>query len=147
MELDAEGLSRLLVATDDVLGHLGQVDLGVVHAEIGPVHPREVEQVVDQALEPPRLGRHGRRRLPRVDGAVLDGLRVAADRGQRRLQLVADREEEVPLRLLRPAELRGELVERDGEGRDLGGALDRHRLGVRAAHERPCACGDPIDRP
>ena len=116
-------------------------------AEVGAVHPREVEQVADEPLEPPRLGGDGRRRLPRVDRAVLDRLRVAADRGQRRLQLVADREQEVPLRLLRLPELRGEVVERDGERRDLGGSLDRHRLGMRAAREAPRRGGDAVDRP
>ena len=70
--------SRLLpVAADGVLDHLGEVDLGVVHAEVGAVHPREVEQVLDEPLEPPRLGGDGRGSLPRVDRAVLDRLGVA----------------------------------------------------------------------
>ena len=91
--------------------------------------------------------RHGRGRLARVDRAVLDRLGVAADRGERRLQLVADREEEVPLRLLRALQLVDERVERDGERRDLGGAFDRNRLGMRAARERARRRRDPVDRP
>ena len=44
-------------------------------------------------------------------------------------------------------ELRGELVERDGERRDLGGSLDRDGLGMRAARERARGGRDPVDRP
>ena len=69
-------LSRLLlVAADRVLGHLGEVDLGVVHAEVGAVHPREVEQVAGRAARaaaprrrrspPPPAGRRRRPRPPR----------------------------------------------------------------------------------
>ena len=74
-------------------------------------------------------------------------LGVAADRGQRRLQLVADREQERPLGLARVLELRGHLVERPRERGQLGRALDRHRLG-RARPRR--GCGSPrrrADRP
>ena len=146
MQLDPEALGLLLVAADRVVDHLGEVDLGVVHAEVGAVHPREVEQVADEPLEPPRLGGDGRRRFSRVHGAVLDRLGIAADRGERRLQLVADREEEVPLGLLRLPELRGELVEGAGERRDLGCTLDRHRLWMRAAREAPGRGRDAADR-
>ncbi len=111
------------------------------------VHPGEVEQVADEPLQPSRLGGDGRRRLARVDRAVLDRLRIAANRGERCLELVADREQEVPLRLLCLPELCGEVVERDGEGRDLGGSLDRHRLGMGTAREAPRSGGDTVDGP
>ncbi len=52
VQRDPEALRRLLVAADGVLGDLGEVDLGVVDAEVGAVHPREVEQVLDEPLEP-----------------------------------------------------------------------------------------------
>ena len=55
MQRDAEALRLRLVAADSILGHLGEVDIGVVDAEVGAVHPRQVEQVVDESLEAPRL--------------------------------------------------------------------------------------------
>ena len=50
---------------------------------------------------------------------------MAADRGERRLQLVADREQERALGVLGPVEVVGEPVERVGERGDLGRALHR----------------------
>src|SRR5213078_529173 len=44
VQLDAEALRLLLVAADGVLDHVGEVDLGVEHAEIGAIHPGEIEQ-------------------------------------------------------------------------------------------------------
>ena len=96
-----------------------------------------------EPLEPRRLGRDRRRCLARLDRAVLHRLGVAADRGQRRLQLVADREQERALRLARLRELRREIVERRRERRELGGALDGHRL--RDAR-RARGCGSPRRR-
>ena len=52
-----------------------------------------------EPLEPGRLLRDDRGCLARLDRSVLHRLRVAADRGQRRLQLVADRKQELALRL------------------------------------------------
>ena len=74
-ERHAEAVRLLLVAADGVLGHLGEVDLGVVDAEVGAVHAREVEQVAGRAARaaaprrrrspPPRAGRARRPRPPR----------------------------------------------------------------------------------
>jgi len=55
VQRDAEALCLRLLAADSILGHLGEVDIGVVDAEVGAVHPRQVEQVVDESLEAPRL--------------------------------------------------------------------------------------------
>ena len=52
------------------------------------------------------------RRLVGLERAVGEPLGIAADRGQRRLQLVADREQEVALGLARGRQLLGHLVER-----------------------------------
>ena len=60
----------------------------------------EVEQVADEPLEPPRLALDHRARAGRLEHAVLERLGMAADRGERRLELVADGEEERPLGLL-----------------------------------------------
>ena len=111
-ERDPERVGLRLVAPHRVVGHLREVDLRVVHAEVGAVHPREVEQVADEPFEPRRLERDRLRRVLHRDRAVAQSLGVAADRRQRRLQLVADGEEEVPLRLARLRELRREVVER-----------------------------------
>ena len=70
-----------------------------------------------------------------VERSVGQALGVAADRRQRRLQLVADREQEVPLGLARGRELLRHLVERLRERGDLGRSLLRQRL-VRARPRR-----------
>ena len=54
---------------------------------------------------------------------------MATDRGQRRLQLVADREQEGALGVLCLVELAREVVERARERRDLSGPGDGQRLG------------------
>ena len=110
---DAEGFRLRPVAGGDVGGDLGQVDLARMDGEVGAVHPGEVEQVADESPEPLGLGGDRLRRLLGADRPVAQRLRVAGDRGQRRLQLVADREQERALRLARPGELLGEVVERD----------------------------------
>ena len=117
-----------------------------MHAEVGPVHAGEVEQVADEPLEPLGLDRDGRGRLARFDRTVVERLGVAADCRQRRLQLVTDREQERPLGLAGACQLLREVVERGGERRELGRALDRHRLGPRSAREAPARLRDAADR-
>ena len=82
-----------------------------------------------------------------VDDAVGEPLGVAADRGQRRLQLVADREEERALGVLGAVQLLRELVERGRELAELGRALDRKGIGALALREAAARLGDPGDRP
>ena len=100
----------------------------MVDDELAPVHPRQVEQVADEPLEPPCLLADRRRSLVAGEHAVLEPLGVAADRRQRRLQLVADREQEVALRLARLVELCGHVVEGLRQHRELGRAAERHRI-------------------
>ena len=78
------------------------------------------------------------RGLVGVERAVGEALGVAADRRQRRLQLVAHREQEVALGLARRGELLGHLVERLRERGELARALARQRL---VALARPRARG------
>ncbi len=54
-----------------------------------------------------------------VDDAVAEGIDVAADRGQRRPQLVRDRHQKLSLALLRRTEPRCHLVEPLGQMTDL----------------------------
>ncbi len=65
------------------------------------VELREVEDVADEPLEPLRLGLHRRERhvaqLGILDDALEQRRDVAADRGQRRAQLVRDAHQEVAL--------------------------------------------------
>ena len=68
----------------------------------------------------------GRPHLVVGDDALAQRLDVAADRGQRRAQLVRDRHQEVALELLGLAEPRGHLAEPLGEQADLAGAAARH---------------------
>ena len=71
-ELDAELLRRRLVPRDGLAGDVEQVDRLAAHRELAAVHPGQIEQVVDEPLEPSRLderssGRPRRaRRLPRA---------------------------------------------------------------------------------
>ncbi len=144
---DAEHVRLLLVPSHGVLRDLGEVDLARVHAEVGAVHAREVEEITDEPLEPRRFDDDRCCNVLRIERAVLQRLRIAADRGERRLQLVADGEQERLLRLTCATELLGEVVERNRERRELGGTLDRHRLGARAAREASCSLGDAMHGP
>ena len=83
---------------------------------------------------------------PRRERALTEALGVAADRRQRRLQLVAHREQEVPLGLTGVGELLGHLVERLREGRELAGAGLGKRRVRRSAASAWLAVGDPPDR-
>ena len=68
-----------------------EVDRDLLRLELG-----QVEQVADQAFQPPRLGDDHLGRLGVVlNGAVLDGLGEATDRGERGAQVVGDRQEEL----------------------------------------------------
>ena len=93
-QVDAELPRGRLVAPRSLARDLGEVDRLRPHRELGTVHAREVEQVANEPLEPAALGADDARRLSRLERALGEPFRVAADRGQRRLQLMADREQE-----------------------------------------------------
>ena len=84
---------------------LGEIDGLVAHLELAAVHAREIEEIADEPFEATRLDRDRPGSLVRLEGAVGQALRVAADRGQRRLELMAHREQEVALGLARGGEL------------------------------------------
>ena len=128
-------------------GDDGEVERLGADGERAAAQPGEVEQVADEALEPARLAVDHRPRSGGLEHPVLERLRVAADRGERCLQLVAHGEEERPLGLLGAAELPGEVVERRRERRGLARARDRERLGRRTCCERPARVGDACDGP
>ena len=119
-ERDPELARRRLVAADRLTCDLGEIDGLVANRELGPVHASEVEQVADEPLESPRLEPDRAGRLVGTERTVGETFRVAANRGQRRLQLVADREQEVPLGLARSRELLGHLIERQRARRARG---------------------------
>ena len=128
-------------------GDLLEVDALGPHRERPAAEAGEVEQIPDEALEPPRLPLDHRPRRRGLQDAVLERLGMPADRREGRLQLVADREEERALGVLRPVELLGEVVERRSEGRDLPRPGDRHGPGRLAARERPARGRHTCDRP
>ena len=93
-KLDAEIACGRLVTTRRLARDLGEIDRLRPDRELGAVHSREIEQVAHEPLEPAALRRDHARRLARLERAFAETFRVAADRRQRRLQLVADREQE-----------------------------------------------------
>ena len=125
------------MALDRLLDHAGKIDGLAGDREARTSEPREVEQIGDQPLEPIGLGADDPRRLGRRDRLLLERLRVPADRGQRRPQLVADRLEEASLRLAGARELVGHLVERRPEVGQLVLAPDGHRHAGLARREAP----------
>ena len=146
-EDDREGLRRRLVAADRFTRHRRQVDGLAADRELMTVHPREVEQVADEALEPAALHEDRLRGLLGGERPFGEAFRVPADRGQRRLQLVADREQEVALAFARGLELLGHVVERLGEGHELARADLRHRRRRLTRRESMAGRRDTPDRP
>ena len=117
------------------------------HVERAAAQPGEVEEVADQPLEPVCLALDHLTGALGRDDAVGEPLGVAADRGQRRLQLVADGEQEGALGVLRAVELLGELVEGGRELAQLGRALDRQLVRALAFRQPAARLGDPRDGP
>ncbi len=107
-----------------------QLDFLLVQREAVRLEPREVDEVADEPGEPIRRGaddlERGRRRLRIVGEALPQSRDVAADRGQRRSQLVRDADEEVALVRLGLREPLRHLAEPLREVADL---VARPRLG------------------
>ena len=102
---------------DARVGQLGAHGLGGGGGDVAQIHrppgeregpgpqPRQVQQVVHEPVEPASLGLDRPARGRRVRrGAVGQCLRPAADRGQRRAQVVGHRQQEVPLGVAGPLE-------------------------------------------
>ena len=123
-----------------------EVDRLAAHGELGAVHAGQVEQVTDEPLQPARLEADDARRLIGAERAVGEALGVAADRCQRRLQLVAHREQEVALGLARGGQLLGHLVERHRERCELARAAGGQRLMPLVGCESARGVGHPPDR-
>src|SRR5258708_35293082 len=87
----------------------------------GGVTSGRVEWVPGEPLEPPSLDEDRPRGLLGAECPLRKPLRVPPDRRQRRLQLVAHRQEEVLLALTRGGELFGQLVERLCQRAELTG--------------------------
>ena len=143
-ERHTENVGLLLVAPHGVLRHLRKIDLARMDAEVGAVHAREIEQVADEPLEPRGLADDGGRDVLGFQRTVLQRLRVAANGGERRLELVADREQERLLRLASARQLLGEIVERNRERRQLGRSFRGNGLRSRATCEAPRGLRDTM---
>ena len=98
------------------------------HPELVGLQPGEVEQVVDQPLEPAHLLVDRDQRIVHVfglDHAFGNRLDVAGDGGQRRTQLVGDPHQEIALQLVDLAQAVDHPLEPGGQGTQLvvGGVL------------------------
>ena len=119
------------------------VDRRGVQRELVRVEPREIEEVGDEPLEPARLRRDHvggpDARVHSLDGAVGDRLRVAADRRQRRAQVVRHAEQERALVAPRHVEVIRHRVDRVREAGELVVAHVRRvdARGEVAAGDRP----------
>ncbi len=121
-----------------VLGDPGQLDVLVRDGDSPGVQAREVEQVGRELGETIDLLAHRREEaVTRLGvGIVLGGeLEEAAERGERRPQLVRGVRDERPACILEPAELDAHHVQRAGEVRDLVAARVDDRLVERARGE------------
>src|SRR6266536_3921075 len=96
--------------------HLGGVYGTRRERELVGIETSEVEQVRDEALETTGFGADdlggALLLVAALDGAVGDGFRVTADRGERGPQVVGDAQEEPALEAPRRFELRGHTVQR-----------------------------------
>ena len=114
--LGRRGTERL----DRVAHHRVGVDRRGVQRELVGVEAGEVEQVGDEAFEPAGLRRDhvggADARVHALDGAVGDGLGVAADRRERRAQVVRHAEQERALVAARDVEVVGHRVDRVRRG-------------------------------
>ena len=145
LEPDPERACGDLVTLNGEHRELREIERLGANRERAAAEPREVEQVADEPLEASRLPLDHEPRRLRLEHAVLERLRVAADRRQRRLQLVADREQEGALGVLCLVELAREVVERARERRDLSRPRDGQRVGPLARGEGTARLGDARD--
>ena len=124
-QLEVEGeagvAGRRVVAAGDLLGYGREIDRLAAHRECALAQAGRLEQVADEPLEPRRLGADHGSGLSGRQRIVVERLCVAADRGQRRLELVADRQQERLLGLLGLRQLRVHVVERVREVTQLRG--------------------------
>ncbi len=112
-----------------------------------PVHPGEIEQVADEALEPARFEEDRASRVVGREGPLAEPLGITANRRQRRLQLVADREQEVPLALTGRGKLVGHLVERLRQRGELSRTLLGDPARRLSCRKRVARLGHPPHRP
>ena len=132
---------------DAVRRDRAKVERLVAHGELVAVHPREVEQVLHETVEAPALPGDRRGGRLGVDGAVRKPFRVPENGGERRLQLVTDREQERALGVARMLELSRHVVEGLGERHELCRALGRNRAWIDAGREAAARVGDAPNRP
>ena len=109
----------------------------VLAAFLSRVEPRQPQQVAHQSFHAQGVARDDLEEAPRtrrLGAAVEERLDVAADRGERRAQLVRDVGHEVAAHAIGAAQL-GDVVQHDARRRWRGrrdrGAADRHDEAVR----------------
>ena len=128
-------------------GHVAEVERLTSDGERASPQTGEIEEIADEPLEPARLAADHCADAGRLEDPVLERLGMAADRGERCLELVADRQQERPLSLLCALELVREMVEGRCQRRGLSRPGDREPLGPLALCERTARHGHARDRP
>ena len=109
----------------EVVQHGGDVDLGLLEVEVVGLEPREGEQVRHEAVDALGLGDEhlaGGTDVLGSDRSLGKGLRVSAQGGERRADLVGHREQELALASLAGGE---RLVERRDRVPHVGDLADR----------------------
>ena len=130
------------MTSEGIASDLAQVDGNQHGIERVAAQARQVEEVADQPFEPLRLALDHLSCAVWFDHAVAQSFGVTANRSQRRLQLVADREEKRALRVLSVAKFLGQVVERRGKLPQLHRPVDGQWLGVLSLGEPPArGCG------
>src|SRR5262245_18599606 len=102
----------------------------------------EVDQVCDQTFEASRFDTDHPDRVLGPQHTLVESLRVAADRRERRLQLVAHRQQERALGSTGAGELARHRIERFRETAHLGRPCERERLGLLAVGETTARARD-----
>lgn len=155
-ERDARALCLALVPGAGFVCEVCQVDRAGGDGEGTLVEAGEIEQVADEVLEPVRFLDDDAGGLGYVEHVVEQGLAVGADRGERRFQFVADREQERAFRFFGASEFLLHPVERVRDTprprraitqtsktlspvatNPFPGATDAHTRSVRRRNHRP----------
>ena len=110
----------------------GEVAVHALERFLAGVEPREAQQVADEPLHAQRVARDDLEEPPRLFRRRLVGERfdVAANRGERRAQLVRDVGDEVAADLIGAPQV-GDVVQHEHRA---AAALARHRHDVRDEH-------------
>ena len=130
----------------DRVRQLTEIDRGGFHREPPGLQTRQIGQFEHHAVEALGFLVDDARRLAGIADAVHDRLRVALNRGQRRLEVVRDVGEKILLRALLGADFVAHAVERLRDGAHFFRPADRHGLVVMPVGDLGGGFGDGLQR-